>query len=263
MAQQERAVATRRKIIEAAAAVFERDGYQAATIAEVLSVAQVTKGALYFHFASKEELANAVLEAQSDESAVLPQPIRLQEFIDTAQVLAQRLRTEPLVRASVRLTLDERTPIAARSQPFHDWNDSILRVLEAAREQGELLPQVDVPRTAGLCVGAFAGLQMMSGLLTGYQDLPEYIAGMQQLLLPSIAVPSILVRLDMAPDRGERLVRAHQEAERATAEVEAQSESGGSGSGKTPTTAGTTAARAGRGRGKAPRADAPRERSRG
>ncbi|MDX6353778.1 MAG: hypothetical protein QOF98_681, partial [Streptomyces sp.] len=64
MAQQDRALVTRRKILEAAANIFEKDGYRAATITDILKVANVTKGALYFHFASKEELAQAVLEVQ-------------------------------------------------------------------------------------------------------------------------------------------------------------------------------------------------------
>ncbi|MFD6749883.1 TetR family transcriptional regulator, partial [Streptomyces anthocyanicus] len=57
MAKQDRAIRTRQTILDAAAQVFEKQGYQAATITEILKVAGVTKGALYFHFQSKEELA--------------------------------------------------------------------------------------------------------------------------------------------------------------------------------------------------------------
>ncbi|MFD6414028.1 TetR family transcriptional regulator, partial [Nocardia asteroides] len=51
--KQDRAIRTRRNILEAAAKIFEERGYQAATIAEILGAAGVTKGALYFHFSSK------------------------------------------------------------------------------------------------------------------------------------------------------------------------------------------------------------------
>lgn len=57
MAQQERAVRTRRAVLEAAATVFADHGYTAATVADILKTAGVTKGALYFHFDSKEALA--------------------------------------------------------------------------------------------------------------------------------------------------------------------------------------------------------------
>jgi len=66
MAQQERAVRTRRAVLEAAAAVFAERGYAAATIGEILARAQVTKGALYFHFDSKAALA------QGDTIVLLP-----------------------------------------------------------------------------------------------------------------------------------------------------------------------------------------------
>ena len=62
MALQERAIRTRRNILVAAADVFADVGYEAATISEILQRANVTKGALYFHFASKEVLADAVSE---------------------------------------------------------------------------------------------------------------------------------------------------------------------------------------------------------
>ena len=62
MARQERAIRTRQVILEAAGAVFDEHGYAATTISMVLERAAVTKGALYFHFPSKESLAQAVLE---------------------------------------------------------------------------------------------------------------------------------------------------------------------------------------------------------
>lgn len=64
MAKQDRAIRTRRAILEAAAIVFEKQGFQAATITDILKMAGVTKGALYFHFQSKEALAHGVLNEQ-------------------------------------------------------------------------------------------------------------------------------------------------------------------------------------------------------
>ncbi|MEU1409958.1 helix-turn-helix domain-containing protein, partial [Streptomyces sp. NPDC005728] len=77
MVLQERAVRTRRAILVAAAGVFAEVGFEAATIAEILQRAGVTKGALYFHFASKQELAQAVLAGQL---AAVPVPPR-QELV--------------------------------------------------------------------------------------------------------------------------------------------------------------------------------------
>ncbi|MFP3836098.1 TetR family transcriptional regulator, partial [Chryseobacterium sp. SIMBA_028] len=61
---QQRAKDTRLAVIEGAANVFADVGYGTASMADITQRAQVTKGALYFHFTSKRELALAVIEEQ-------------------------------------------------------------------------------------------------------------------------------------------------------------------------------------------------------
>lgn len=205
MAQQERAVRTRRSILEAAAAVFDERGYHSATIGEILTRAGVTKGALYFHFASKEELALGVLDARLTYLATPPRDRRLQEVVDSGMVLAHRLRHDPLVRAGLSLALDQGARGVDRSAPFRVWTDQYAELLRAAREQGELLPHVSLTETAELLTGCFTGLQVMSQILDGRRDLGGRLSVLLHHVMPSVAVPAVLVGLDMAPDRGERV----------------------------------------------------------
>lgn len=65
MARQVRAEQTRATIITAAADLFDRQGYESTSLSDIVEHAHVTKGALYFHFAAKEDLAHAILELQS------------------------------------------------------------------------------------------------------------------------------------------------------------------------------------------------------
>jgi AcrR family transcriptional regulator len=53
---------TRERLLKAAIAVFDRKGYAAASIREIVERAGVTKPALYYHFGSKEGLLGAVLQ---------------------------------------------------------------------------------------------------------------------------------------------------------------------------------------------------------
>src|SRR5262249_39937193 len=62
--RQDRAERTRNAILEAAAVVFDERGFNGASLSDILAKAGVTKGALYFHFSSKEELARAIVEEQ-------------------------------------------------------------------------------------------------------------------------------------------------------------------------------------------------------
>lgn len=53
---------TRQKLLDAGFAEIRRAGVEAASIANIIDLAGVTKGALYHHFRSKSQLANAVIE---------------------------------------------------------------------------------------------------------------------------------------------------------------------------------------------------------
>ncbi len=60
--RQERKSQTRERLIDAAAAVFARRGFETATIDEVAAAAGYTKGAVYSNFASKTDLFIALIE---------------------------------------------------------------------------------------------------------------------------------------------------------------------------------------------------------
>ena len=207
MARQERAIRTRRAILEAAGAVFDEHGYTTTTIAMVLERADVTKGALYFHFPSKESLAQAVLDEQVPFGAVPPQPCKLQEVIDMTFVVGQRLLSNALLRGSVRLAVDQATRSGVgHGEPFRQWADRLTWLLERARAQGELLPTVDPRATVELLVGSFTGIQLMSRALSDREDLGHRLSVLWAHVLPSIAVPGLLLALDSKTDRGARVL---------------------------------------------------------
>ena len=58
--------ATRGQLIEVATALFAEHGYEWTSIEAVLTAAGVSRGALYHHFAGKEALFTAVLEALNE-----------------------------------------------------------------------------------------------------------------------------------------------------------------------------------------------------
>src|SRR4051812_32638660 len=185
--RQARAIQTRESILLAAAAVFDERGYTAATVTEILTRAGVTKGALYFHFSSKEELALGVLEAQLQLGPLPPQRTKLQELADQGLLLAHRLQHDPLARASVGLAMDQRGDQRGeggeRGNPFHGlpfetWTDRLTELLVQARDRGELLPHVVPEETAELVAGSFTGIQWMSQILCERRDLTRRVIAM-------------------------------------------------------------------------------------
>ena len=61
MARQARAEVTRGKIIDAAVELFTDSGWGDTDLAAIVRRAGITKGAFYYHFESKEQVADAIV----------------------------------------------------------------------------------------------------------------------------------------------------------------------------------------------------------
>jgi len=57
----------RAEILDAAQDLFARQGYEATTINDLLQAVKLSKGAFYYHFRSKEEVLDAMIERRADE----------------------------------------------------------------------------------------------------------------------------------------------------------------------------------------------------
>ncbi|MEE1930420.1 ScbR family autoregulator-binding transcription factor [Streptomyces sp. TRM 70351] len=194
MAKQERAIRTRRTVLEAAAKVFGARGYEATTIAEIIEQAGVTKGALYFHFPSKRALADAITSNQTMGVTNVPDGSPLQWVIDLCHSVAYGLQKDPLLQAGTRIaveTLFDDSPM----NPFRAWADVLTTSLREGQRQGEVLPHVDPRRTAELIVGSYTGVQLFSMAKTNRADLRERITELWQHLLPAVANPAVIPRL--------------------------------------------------------------------
>lgn len=58
----EEAAVTRAAVLKAALSVFSSKGYDASTLEDVSAAARVTRGAIYWHFKSKADLYNTLIE---------------------------------------------------------------------------------------------------------------------------------------------------------------------------------------------------------
>ncbi|MFI6423250.1 ScbR family autoregulator-binding transcription factor [Streptomyces sp. NPDC050842] len=204
MAQQERAIRTRKIILEAAAAIFDERGYEAATIAEVLERAEVTKGALYFHFPSKGDLARGVLAAAVTTDGVRPHALKLQEMVDTLLLLAYRLPREPMLSAALRMAVD---PQSRRQfgTAWPEWTELLAGFLRDAKARGEVLAHTDEEEIARMMVSTWTGVRVVTEGLPGTYDLPGEISLLVRLLLAGVATPTVLPRLDVSAARAARL----------------------------------------------------------
>ncbi|MET9558476.1 ScbR family autoregulator-binding transcription factor [Streptomyces sp. NPDC006645] len=207
MARQERGVRTRRAILEAMASLIDEVGYGAATITMLVERTGLTRGALYFHFASKEEMARGVLAEALTSEGVREQNLKLQEWVDVGMVLAYRLPREPLMSAAITLSIDTKVRRILGTR-WPDWVDLGRGLLDEAGRRGELLPHADPHTASRLFVGAWTGVQVVRETLPGSPELVEEISALYQLILPNLATAGVLARLDTSPHRAEQLARS-------------------------------------------------------
>jgi AcrR family transcriptional regulator len=111
--QQERARRTRAAIIKSAAVEFGKSGYAAASLNRILEGSRATKGAMYFHFDSKEDLARAVLETAVERYQVCADRWLARTDLGPLDVLhgmvdeiALRLEHDTIVQAEHRLVIE-------------------------------------------------------------------------------------------------------------------------------------------------------------
>ena len=189
MSRQEQSEKTRSAIIDAAAAAFDAHGYQGAGLSLILDQAGVTRGALYFHFASKEELAQELIRAQFEniERHLSDGGKGLQALINLTFAVASDLISDIRVRAGVRLVIEHASFTAPTTDAYLGWIQVVRDLLVEAKRSGELTRGVSPEDAAKFVVGSFAGVQLVSDALNGRADLQDRVADLWTFVLPSLA----------------------------------------------------------------------------
>lgn len=142
---------TRQRIVRCAASLLAERGVTETNLADVVQSAQLTKGALYFHFASKDELISGIeLEYNADSQRMVagietdPDPVR--RLVRLSFALMRRQLSSSLARAHNRLMLARVTPDVQRHLPVPptDWAALILDWLDQGVRQGRLPSALDL-----------------------------------------------------------------------------------------------------------------------
>ncbi|MBW0286069.1 TetR family transcriptional regulator [Rhodococcus sp. FH8] len=169
-AMQERAVRTREAIIAVAARHFDTDGYGHTSMNTITHTGKFAKGAMYYHFPSKEAIAQqlisdwnlAVDESINDaavDAAVGTGSDRLTAIFSS---LALKIADDTNLRAGMKLTLE---PSIDNGAAFARWVDAVSDIVETAITAGECVDGPMVHRLAwNLCSGTVGAVQAAATL---------------------------------------------------------------------------------------------------
>lgn len=136
----------RQAIVEVAATLFGEHGYDAVSLDDVADRLDVTKGSLYYYFASKEELGTAAIETLGNEWTRRLEELAAEHAGSTAELLRALLHRHITIAvceypAALRLFLaPDAWPAAqaARIKRLRTRHDRVFRaVLQRGVEAGE------------------------------------------------------------------------------------------------------------------------------
>ena len=184
---------TRDAVLRAAAEVFDQRGYSEATIDEIARQAQATKGAVYFHFPSKDALAKAVVEEQHAAWARLAaasdawQMSALDKIGRLIRDVTRTYRDNPHMRAGVRLANAQGQIEVELATPFVGWMQRIASLLRQGQRDGSVAAGLNCAAAARVIVASFYGVEEVSARLQGRGDLERRVGEWWALLRPGLA----------------------------------------------------------------------------
>jgi AcrR family transcriptional regulator len=198
MGRQPRSEVTRRKIIDSAVDLINEIGYPAAGLADIIERAELTKGALYYHFDSKEALATVIIEEAMElllnvfQSARDSGPRALQSVIIGTYATSDLLATDRTARAGTRLlrTFDGLNPVSKFA--YQNFADQFATDIVAAVEQGDVRSDVRPDEVTDALVAAILGIEVLSSALTNWTDMPQRFTRLWNLILPAIVTEEAL-----------------------------------------------------------------------
>lgn len=191
--KQERAARTRAHILKFAAELFSEQGYQRTSIADVAKRVGMTKGAVYFHFKDKDDIAIAVVEAHYQRWPMLLDKVKALELDPLATLcelldrMARAFRDEIVVQAGSRLQAERSLINTSLPQPYQDWIDRLTPLLAEAQEAGQVRTDMKAEALARVLVSSFFGMQHISDILHGRADLAERWAEVRTVVLGALS----------------------------------------------------------------------------
>lgn len=166
---------TRARLLQAAFAEIHRNGYQAASLTDILAVAGLTKGALYHHFADKQALGLAVLDEVigayimhnfvtplANAAAPVDALLRILNEIGSAACDASIALGCPFNNLMQEMSGVEPAFQARLAHWLGVWQSAFVDALRRARDIGEIRADVDCDAAALFIIAGMEGCMSLA-----------------------------------------------------------------------------------------------------
>src|ERR1700760_2813992 len=153
-----RADATRLQIVLAASHEFAHKSYSQVSLDDILAQAEVTKGAMYFHFRSKHELALAIIERQSAVARQVLDEVTarklsaLETLVDLSCAIVNRDLGDEVSRAGLNLLESIGRTDGVQGRLLNEWVRMVAGIVRRAVEEGDVVADRDPVNVARVLV---------------------------------------------------------------------------------------------------------------
>ena len=179
---------TRDQILRAAAHQFAQRPYYAVGLDDILAEAQLTKGAMYFHFRSKHALALAIVDEQTGNGAesvknLLARKLSgLESLIDVCYLIAVGDMTQDVTRASLNLLESVGRTEKLQARLLGGWVQLMGEIAQRGIAEGDIIEQADPEDIGRLLVSLYVGMRQASNLDGPVQLLTDFGTALSTVL---------------------------------------------------------------------------------
>lgn len=189
-----RADTTRQQILRAASRQFARKAYSLVSLDDILADAEVTKGAMYFHFRSKHALASAIVEyrfasARVSVDELLARKLSgLETLIDILYLVAVEDIGDEAARAGLNLLESIGRTDGLQADVLGQWVAAFANIARKGVKDGDVIADRGTEDIARLLVSMYLGLRQSSNLAEPERLLRD-LESMLVLALPGFVEP--------------------------------------------------------------------------
>ncbi|MDX1585211.1 MAG: TetR family transcriptional regulator [Balneolaceae bacterium] len=185
---------TRQRIIEAAAELFNRQGYAGTSLSDIIGATGLTKGCIYGHFDSKKEIELAAFnhnrklifrDIQARLRSAEGAREKLMEFVEGLRRNVGKAELAggcPLLNSSVEI--DDRDGV------LHDrvvasvdrWHRLLEKIIREGMDSGEFSDQADPREMASLLISVYEGGMMLMKARKSQRHITYAFSHMKRLI---------------------------------------------------------------------------------
>lgn len=179
---------TREQILRAAAHQFAQRPYYAVGLDDILAEAQLTKGAMYFHFRSKHALALAIVDEQTAKSVAAVQELLtrklsgLETLIDISYLIAMADITENVTRAAFNLLESVGRTEKLQERLLGGWIELLGDIAARGIREGDIVDRGDPEDIGRLLASIYLGMRQASHLDDPVRLLGDYEKALSTVL---------------------------------------------------------------------------------